>query len=85
MPLGATHKNPLLSDEEAWDIAAYVNTMDRPIKDSSKDWPEITQKPIDHPFGPFADGFSEQQHKYGPYKAIADRRRALAAIEKSKK
>lgn len=85
MPLGATHNNPLLSDEEAWDIAAYVNTMDRPDKDISKDWPEIAKKPIDHPFGPFADDFSEQQHKFGPYKAIEERRKVLAAIDKIKK
>jgi thiosulfate dehydrogenase len=85
MPLGATHTSPLLSDEEAWDIAAYVNAMDRPGRDISKDWPEIAKKPIDHPFGPFADDFSEQQHKFGPYKAIADRRIELAAMDKIKK
>jgi thiosulfate dehydrogenase len=34
------------------------------------DWPNISKKPIDHPFGPYADVFSEKQHKYGPYKPI---------------
>jgi cytochrome c len=23
MPLGATYENPLLTDEESWDLAAY--------------------------------------------------------------
>lgn len=70
MPLGANYKRPMLSDEEAWDIAAYVNSMPRPSKDLSKDWPKIEEKNFDHPFGPFADAFSEKQHKYGPFKPI---------------
>lgn len=72
MPLGASHDNPQLSDEEAWDIAAFVNSQNRPELNLSKDWPEISEKPIDHPYGPFADQFSETQHKYGPFKPIAD-------------
>ncbi|MDO6436331.1 c-type cytochrome [Cyclobacterium sp. 1_MG-2023] len=70
MPLGASFKRPLLSDEEAWDLAAYVNSMPRPNKDLSGDWPDISKKPMDHPFGPYADEFSEKQHKYGPYQEI---------------
>lgn len=77
MPLGATHDNPQLSDEEAWDIAAYVNSQPRPKKDLSKDWPKIVEKPFDHPFGPFADGFDEKQHKYGPFKPIKDKASAM--------
>lgn len=72
MPFGATYQNPQLTDEEAWDVAAYVNTMPRPTKDLSKDWPSIAGKPIDHPFGPYSDPFSEQQHKYGPFKPIKE-------------
>ncbi len=70
MPLGATYKAPLLSDEEAWDLAAFVNSMPRPSKDLSKDWPKLEEKNFDHPFGPFADAYSEEQHKYGPFKPI---------------
>ena len=72
MPLGATFENPMLTDEEAWDVAAYVNSMDRPAKDLSKDWPDISKKPMDHPFGPFSDEFSEEQHKFGPFKPIKE-------------
>ena len=71
MPFGATSENPQLTDEEAWDIAAYVNSQTRPSKDLSKDWPKISGKPIDHPFGPYSDSFSEKQHKYGPFEEIA--------------
>lgn len=79
MPLGADHKNPQLTDEEAWDLAAFVNSQPRPMKDLSKDWPKIEEKPIDHPFGPFADGFSEIQHKYGPFKPIKEKMEELKA------
>ncbi|MBK9939558.1 MAG: c-type cytochrome [Chitinophagaceae bacterium] len=71
----ATHNNPKLTNEEAWDVAAYVNSQPRPSKDMSKDWPDISKKPFDHPFGPYADGFSEAQHKYGPYKPIISKQK----------
>jgi thiosulfate dehydrogenase len=76
MPLGASHDNPQLSEEEAWDLAAFVNSQPRPKKDLSKDWPNIAGKPIDHPFGPYSDGFTEQQHKYGPFGPIKKARGA---------
>ena len=66
----STHENPKLTNEEAWDVAAHVNSQPRPQKDLSKDWPDISKKPFDHPYGPYKDGFSEVQHKYGPYAPI---------------
>ena len=81
MPLGANYNNTQLTDEEAWDIAAFVNTQFRPNKDLKKDWPKIEEKPFDHPFGKFTDGFSESQHKYGPYQPIKDK---LPALKKTK-
>jgi thiosulfate dehydrogenase len=71
----ATHRNPALTDEESWDVAAFVNSRPRPSKDLSKDWPNISKKPIDHPFGPYTDGFTEEQHKFGPFKPIIDARK----------
>jgi thiosulfate dehydrogenase len=70
MPYGVSYENPFLTDEEAWDVAAFVNSMPRPEKDLSGDWPDITKKPFDHPFGPYADGFTEEQHKFGPFDPI---------------
>jgi thiosulfate dehydrogenase len=72
MPYGTTYENPILTDEEAWDVAAYVNSLHRPDKDISKDWPDISKKPFDHPFGPYTDSFTEKQHKYGPFAAIKE-------------
>ena len=74
----ATYDKPALTDEEAWDVAAYIVSLPRPSKDISRDWPDISTKPFDHPFGPYADRFSESQHKYGPFVPI------LASTKKSK-
>lgn len=76
MPLGATYLAPQLSDQEAWDLAAYVNSQPRPHKNTPADWPDISKKPIDHPYGPYSDSFSLHQHKYGPFKPIAEARKA---------
>ena len=73
MPQGATYKSPKLSDEECWDLAAYVNSQPRPSKGLGKDAPRIEEKVFDYPFGPYADGFSEKQHKYGPFKPIKEK------------
>lgn len=77
----STHDNPALTDAESWDVAAYVNSRPRPSKDLSSDWPDISKKPIDHPFGPYADGFSEQQHKYGPFQPIIEKRKKTAVAK----
>ncbi|MEP7110601.1 MAG: c-type cytochrome, partial [Ferruginibacter sp.] len=80
MPQGTTYKNPQLSDEEAWDVAAFVTTQPRPHISVAKDWPDISKKPVDHPFGPFADNFSEKQHKLGPFKPIEGEQRKQEEI-----
>ncbi len=76
MPFGATHDIPQLTNEEAWDVGAFVNSQPRPEFFFKGDWPDIRKKAIDHPYGPYADGFSERQHKYGPYKPIIQARDA---------
>jgi thiosulfate dehydrogenase len=78
MPFGTTHNSPQLTDEEAWDVAAFVNSQPHPKKLFKYDWPDIRTKPVDYPFGPYADGFSEEQHKYGPFGPIKEARERLA-------
>lgn len=73
MPLGATYENPQLTDAEAWDVAAFVNSQPRPKHPFlATDFPNIAKKPFDHPFAPFADSFPEIQHKLGPFQPIVD-------------
>jgi thiosulfate dehydrogenase len=75
MPHGTDYLNPQLTVENAWDVAAYVVSQQRPHKagleeDFSSD---LLLKPVDAPYGPYADGFSERQHKYGPFAPIRAR------------
>lgn len=70
MPFDAHYTHTWLTNEEAWDVAAFVNSQPRPQKDYKTDWPNISGKPFDHPFGPYADNFSEEQHKYGPFDPV---------------
>jgi thiosulfate dehydrogenase len=66
----STHDAPVLSDEEAWDVAAFINSCSRPDKDWSHDWPKLSEKAFDYPKGPFYDSFPATQHKYGPFAAL---------------
>jgi thiosulfate dehydrogenase len=71
MPFGATYENPQLTDAEAWDLAAFINSQPRPKHPFlATDFPKIDGKPFDHPFAPFADSFPEIQHKFGPFQPI---------------
>jgi thiosulfate dehydrogenase len=70
MPFGTTFTKPQLTVEQAWDVAAFVNSQPRPSKDLRMDWPDISSKPPDYPFGPYSDSFTVKQHKYGPFLAV---------------
>ncbi len=70
MPNGINYHTPTLSNQEAWDVAAYINAQPRPSKDKSKDWPVLATKPVDYPFGPYADSFTTAQHQFGPFEPI---------------
>ncbi len=73
MPAGTDYLAPQLSDADAWDVAAFVVSQPRPHKaDLAKDFPDRLDKPVDVPYGPYADGFGEQQHKYGPFAPIRE-------------
>lgn len=65
---------PFLTDEEALDVAAFVNCDSLHSRPNPKtlDYPVAKTKAIDYGVGPFADTFSAFQHKYGPYPPIID-------------
>jgi thiosulfate dehydrogenase len=80
MPLGTTFDSPMLTDDEAYDVAGYVNSQPRPhMGDLDKDFPNRLQKPVDAPYGPYIDGFSAEQHKFGPFGPIRAKLKDLAA------
>ena len=72
MPFDLAQSSPQLTDEESWDVAAFISSQPRPEKKFPEDWPKLETKPPDYPFGPYADHFSEQQHKYGPFTPIKE-------------
>jgi thiosulfate dehydrogenase len=71
MPKGATWQQPAVPDTDAWDVAAFVESQPRPHKAGlDRDFPNRLQKPIDTPYGPYADDFDPEQHKLGPFQPI---------------
>jgi thiosulfate dehydrogenase len=75
MPFDSAKWNkPVLTDEEALDIAAFVNDDKIHKRPDPKtfDYPRPEEKSIDYDKGPFADNFTSEQHKLGPYKPIID-------------
>jgi thiosulfate dehydrogenase len=82
MPFGSSYVNEQLSVEEAWDIAAFVNSQPRKVKKFKQDWPNILLKPVDLPDGPFTDPYPPAQHKYGPFAPIAKYKKDIAVNSK---
>lgn len=71
MPNGTTFNNPVLNDDEAYDVAGYINQQKRPEKNSLLlDFPNLLKKPVSTPYPPYADNFSEEQHQLGPFQPI---------------
>jgi thiosulfate dehydrogenase len=77
MPFGTTYRAPVLGVEDAWDVAAFINSQPRPARAHRElDYPDRSKKPIDAPFPPFADSFPLEQHRLGPFKPILDARKS---------
>ena len=76
MPFDRLPDSTALTDEEAWDLAAFIDSRPRPEKAFPKDWPDIARKPVDLPFGPYADPFPTEQHKFGPFQPIQNARKS---------
>ncbi|HYC43329.1 MAG TPA: c-type cytochrome [Noviherbaspirillum sp.] len=76
MPSGVTHANMVLTDEQAFDVAAYINSQPRPVKANLEaDFPARKNKPVDSAFPPYTPGFSPEQHKYGPWQPLLEARK----------
>ncbi len=79
MPFGTTFDAPVLSDADAYDVAGYITSQERPHKaDLENDFPIRLEKPVDTPYGPYADGFTSAQHKLGPFGPIRAQVQELA-------
>lgn len=85
MPKGVTAEAPVLTDEQAFDVAAYINSQPRPKKGGLEaDFPARINKVVDAHFPPYREGFTPEQHKYGPFKPIIDAMNKEVAAAKKK-
>jgi thiosulfate dehydrogenase len=76
MPLGKAN----LTSDEAFDVAAYMNAQPRPeMPNLDRDYPDRLAKPVDNTYGPFADSFPLDQHRFGPFGPIEAYYKALKA------
>ena len=69
MPLGATHENPILTDEEAYNVAAFMNQDShyRPEKiNRNNDFPDEIVKAPDV----YRPNIETKEHQVGPYGKI---------------
>lgn len=80
MPVGTTYDAPALTDDQAFDVSAYINSKPRPEKANlDTDFPARKNKPVDAAFAPYVYGTPEQ-HKYGPFQPLIQaRNKALEA------
>lgn len=79
MPAGTDWLHPTLGVEESWDVAAFVLSRERPVlAGTERDFPDLLQKPVDTPYGPYADSFPREQHVYGPFTPIREEIARLA-------
>ena len=79
MPQGASHDAPQLSDDEAYDVAAYMLSQERPVKANlERDFPARWNKPIDSAFPPYMLGAPADQHRFGPFPPLAEKQRQMA-------
>ncbi|MBD5803645.1 Cytochrome c [Azoarcus sp. Aa7] len=85
MPKGVTAEAPVLTDEQAFDVAAFINSQPRPKKAGlDADFPARINKVVDAHFPPYREGFTPEQHKYGPFKPIIDAMNKEVAAAKKK-
>jgi thiosulfate dehydrogenase len=69
MPYG----QPDLTDDQAYDVAAYINAQPRPeMQGLDADYPDRSLKPVDSPYPPYADPFPREQHRFGPFGPIRE-------------
>lgn len=77
MPLGASHDATQLSDDEAYDVSAFMVSQPRPVKANLEaDFPARWNKPVDAAFPPYLLG-TPDQHKYGPFAPLAEKQKQM--------
>jgi thiosulfate dehydrogenase len=73
MPFGTTFAAPVVSAEDAFDLAVFIGSQPRPHKATlDADYPDRSRKPPDAPYPPYLDPFPPEQHRLGPWAPIKE-------------
>jgi thiosulfate dehydrogenase len=81
MPLGASHGQAQLTDDQSYDVAGFILSKPRPTKANlQKDFPARWNKPVDAAFPPYVDGAPAEQHKYGPFQPLFENMKRLKPV-----
>jgi cytochrome c len=70
MPLGASADKPLLTVDEAFDVAGYLESLPRPEKAGrDKDFPDPAFRPADYPVPAYYEGDKQalEKARFGPF------------------
>jgi thiosulfate dehydrogenase len=71
MPKGAEYDHPVLSARDAFDVAVFVDSQQRPHREGNeRDFPDRALKPADATYPPFLGPFPPTQHLTGPWQPI---------------
>jgi thiosulfate dehydrogenase len=58
----------ILTDKESVDVAVWINEHPRKIpNDLNSLFPNLKDKSKDYPYGPYLDGKTQHQHRFGPW------------------
>jgi thiosulfate dehydrogenase len=68
MPLGTDYTHPGLSTQDAFDVAVFIESQQRPHREGNEqDFPDRSLKPVDATYPPFLGPFPAAQHLTGPW------------------
>lgn len=71
MPFGTDYSHPVLSAQDAFDVAVFIDSQPRPHRPGNeKDFPNRALKPADATYPPFLGPFPPSQHLTGPWQPI---------------
>jgi thiosulfate dehydrogenase len=71
MPFGTDYAHPVLSVQDAFDVAVFIDGQPRPHRLGNElDFPDRSIKPADATYPPFLGPFPPSQHLTGPWQPI---------------
>ncbi len=85
MPYGTTYDNPVLTDEEAYDVAGFINRQLRTNKENKeKDFPDLKKKPVLNTVSTICGYLFNTATSLGPFQPIMEYYKKEYTIVKSK-